>query len=71
MTSRADGVRVELTDKEVRAEFLRRLDVADHPYSRTPAPCCEKDPARHLGHGEIPWTLPPVWDMREILEEDA
>jgi hypothetical protein len=57
-----------MNDDEVKAEFLRRTGVADHPFSRTPDMCCAKDPAKHLGYGDLPWTLPSVKEMRELLD---
>lgn len=60
-----------MTDGQVKTEFLRRTGVTDHPYSRTPAPCCEADPSRHLGYGQNPWTLPTIAEMRELLATDG
>ena len=54
-------------EAQITAEFLRRVGMTDHPYSRTPEPCCAADPSEHLGYGGNPWTLPTVDEMRELL----
>jgi hypothetical protein len=57
-----------LTNEQVKVEFLRRVNVTDHPYSRIgPSSCCRAPIDRHLGYGGLPWTLPPVSEMRELL----
>lgn len=56
---------------EIKVEFLRRTGITDHPFSRTPALCCDAEPSRHLGYGGIPWQLPSVIEMRELLLEEA
>jgi len=57
------------TEADTKAEFLRRAHITDHPFSRTPEPCCGEDPSRHLGYGSIPWTLPTVDEMRALLDD--
>lgn len=59
-----------MNNDEVKAEFLRRTGVTDHPYSRTPEPCCDIEPSKHLGYGDLPWTLPPIKEMRELIGEE-
>lgn len=60
----------DLTDDEVRAEFLRRTQTVDHHYSKTPEECCGESPTLHLGYGNIPWALPSVDEMRKMLKSD-
>lgn len=59
----------KLTDKQTKKEFLKKAGVTDHPYSRTPKECCGESPASHLGYGNIPWTLPSIAEMRELLKK--
>lgn len=62
----------ELTNEQVKVEFMRRANVTDHPYSLIAMePCCDADPQRHLGHGRNPWTLPSVAEMRALVLEGS